>query len=426
MKKVLIVGFNFKNDAIGSIRLRGLAKYLPRFGWEPTILTVKRSGDFDSNLRIIETEYQDLFEKWKRNLHLKPKESIKNQFNVSDGKSDNYSIKTHLINSFIKIWVELFAYPDSKKNWYGSALDASDDLFNNNAFDAIISSSRPVTSHLIANELKKKFKIPWIADLRDLWTQNHTYSFSRYRKFFDTKLEKKVLGNANEITTVSQPLKNKLCINHPLANVHVITNGFDPDEVYSSEIPRKFNITFTGTIYKENNDIKPLFKALSELINENVIKIQHISLDFYGNNMEDWIFKYGNLYGLQRIINFYGLIPRREALNKQKSSQLLLLLDWTNCNEKGITTGKIYEYMAAQRPIIAIGPCKDVVSDLLRETGAGVHLSTVDEIKHQISIYYKEYLKKGRVEYGGIPSEIEKYSQIGMAQKFAHILDDIT
>ena len=110
----------------------------------------------------------------------------------------------------LDLWVELFAYPDAEKNWYKPAVKASEKLLSNENFDAIISTSYPVTSHLIANELKKRHNIPWIADMRDLWTQNPYYKFSIIRKFIERRLEVKTLAKANLLTTISKPLENDL------------------------------------------------------------------------------------------------------------------------------------------------------------------------------------------------------------------------
>lgn len=422
MKKVLLIAFSYKKNAIGSVRLNGLAKYLPEYGWEPTILTVKIDKDSDPNQRIIETEYQDLLEKWKKKLKFKENQPIKSQ--LSDG---GVKKNTNTVDFFLKLWMDIFAYPDLEKNWYKPAMRAGRNLLNNENFDAIISSSKPVTSHLIANDLKKEYEIPFIADMRDLWTQNHFYSFSRVRKFFDARLEKKVLNNADAIITVSEALKNKLAMNFPRDNIHVVTNGFDPDQTsLTFEPANKFTVTFTGTIYPERNDTETLFKALNELIKEGTIYTDDFELNFYGKHMNDMIGESVKNHDLGSVVNINGLIPRNKAIKKQRSSQLLLLFDWTECEEKGIYTGKIFEYLAAQRPILAVGPCKDVVSQLLIETRAGMHLSTTDEIKDQIKTYYQEYKTNGKVEYIGLAGEIEKYSQKGMARKFANVLETTT
>lgn len=422
MKKVLLIAFSYKKNTIGSVRLNGLAKYLPEYGWEPTILTVKREEDHNPHQRIIETEFQDLLEKWKKTFKFKENQPIKSQ--LSEGKLRK---KTNTVDFFLKLWSDIFAYPDQEKNWYKPALKAGKKLLKNEHFDAIISSSKPVTSHLIANDLKKEFGVPFIADMRDLWTQNHFYSFSRVRKFFDARLEKKVLNNADAIITVSEPLKGKLAINFPKKDIYVVTNGFDPDKTSLEVEPEnKFGITFTGTIYPERNDTETLFKALNELVKEGKIDTDDFEINFYGKHMKDMIGDCVQEYNLGSVVNINSLIPRKKAIQKQCSSQLLLLFDWTECEEKGIYTGKIFEYLAAQRPILAVGPCKDVVSQLLMETRAGVHLSTKDEIKDQIGNYYQEYKANGKIEYRGLAGEIEKYSQKGMAEKFANVLETIS
>ena len=148
MKKVLLIAFSYKKNTIGSVRLNGLAKYLPEYGWEPTILTVKREEDHNPHQRIIETEFQDLLEKWKKTFKFKENQPIKSQ--LSEGKLRK---KTNTVDFFLKLWSDIFAYPDQEKNWYKPALKAGKKLLKNEHFDAIISSSKPVTSHFIANDL---------------------------------------------------------------------------------------------------------------------------------------------------------------------------------------------------------------------------------------------------------------------------------
>jgi len=178
-KKVLIISFSFnQNEVVGSVRSRGLAKYLPKFGWEPTILTIKTGSDTKSEFRTIETDYLNLMGSLKSKIGLNPEQTVKNQFNIKN-KKNRKGIMDHVLG----LWAEIFAYPDGHKNWYEPAVNAGKKLLREESFDVIISSSAPPTSHLIANELKKSYDIPWIADLRDLWTQNPYYIYSFIRKF---------------------------------------------------------------------------------------------------------------------------------------------------------------------------------------------------------------------------------------------------
>ena len=113
-------------------------------------------------------------------------------------------------------------------------------------------------------------------------------------------------------------------------------------------------------------------------------------------------------------------------MEKQRESQVLLLLLWDHPDEIGVYTGKIFEYLAAQRPVLAIGGPEGVVKDLLAETNAGVYATSVDDVKKALEEYYREYKLKGVVGYNGEKAEIDKYSQREMARKFAEVLGTLT
>lgn len=425
MKKVLIA-----NLFHASPRIPGLAKYLPEFGWEPIILTPKlleSSNSSNTKFRIIQTPYRDVIRSLARAIGFKTEKGIKNQIKKKLGVP-TYKNKKTLVDFILLFIQEIIAYPDFQKGWYRYAIKAGNKLLQQEKIDAIISSSPPVTCHLIAKELKMRHKTPWIADLRDLWTQNHNYQYSPFRKFIERKLEVKTLAVADALVTVSQPLAEKLKKLHKGEKIYVITNGFDPDEKsINNLLSNKFLIVYTGTIYRGKQDPEPLFKALRDLLLEGVVNRGDVKIEFYGNySQEDWLREDIEKYGLQDIVEVDDPVPREEALRKQRESQLLLLLTWNNPNEKGLYTGKLFEYLAARRPILAIGVSDGVVEELLRKTNAGVHAKSVEEIKRVLKKFYQEFKVKGRVEYRGIDSEIDRYSQKEMARKFAEALDTLT
>ncbi|MDR7665098.1 hypothetical protein RG963_04685 [Methanosarcina sp. Z-7115] len=423
MKKVLIISYYFPPDPeIGGLRIKGLAKYLPYFGWEPIILTKNLPDNSDSIYNIIKTscfEYNSIHS-FKKKIGLNPKETVNKQL----GKS-NLKNKKMLLDILLNFAAEVLTYPDNQKIWYSHAFELGDKLLIDQNIDAIISSSSPIISHIIAHDLKEKHNIPWIADLRDLWTQNHYNSYSCIRKFFENNLEIKTLATSDAITTVSNNLSSSLETLHKGIDVYSIPNGFDLDEWtrLNVEVLDKFLITYTGSLYQGKRDPSKLFQALDELIKEQKIDRNDIEVRFYGPQ-EDWMNQDIEKYNLQYIVSDYGLVSRDIALFKQKESQLLLLLLWDHPSEVGVYTGKLFEYLASKRPILAIGGSKGVVNELLEETEAGYFVSSIEEIKNIIIKYYAEYKLNGHVSYKGNNSKIDKYSQKEMARKFAEVLDN--
>jgi len=400
MKKVLIISFYFPpRKSIGSIRMRGLAKYLPRFGWEPTILTARLPGIPDKKYNIAETPYPgDISEILKRNV-------------------------TSNIVTKIK---SIFSYPDEKRFWFKPAVNMGIKLLKKEKYDLLLSSSGPFTCHLIAKTLRDRFKIPWVADLRDLWTQNHDYRYGTIRKYFEKRLEIGSLHPADILVTVSLPFAHNLDILHPEKKIEVITNGFDSEEIFNEKLTKKFTITYTGKIYRNNQDPEIFFKSLKELIDKNKIDKNKLLVRFFGKK-EYWIEEEIKKYQLEENIIQYGIIEREDALKKQSETQLLLLLNWNSEKEKGVIPGKIFEYLAANRPILAIGGAKDsVIVKLLNHTNAGNHASDRENIKKILINYYNGFLKNGRVQYRGEKSEINKFTHYKMAKKFTDIFNQLS
>ena len=162
------------------------------------------------------------------------------------------------------------------------------------------------------------------------------------------------------------------------------------------------------------------------MISDKVINPNDIEVRFYGP-YQKWLEEEIKKYGLSNIVKQYGIVPREIALKKQWESQILLLLNWEDPKEKGCYTGKIFEYLTAQRPILATGGfCGDVVEALLNKTKAGVYCSKIEDIKKSLIDFYFEYKQKGKVSYSWRWDEIQKYSYKEMARKFAELLNQIT
>lgn len=431
-RKVLIIS----NLFYSSPRIPALAKHLSEFGWASTILTVSIKEDprhllafpphFLEKVRIVETFYQgDIFQFWR-----KIAQKIGFKINKSILTQTKEKVGVHSPKSFIdyifKIYQAIFAYPDEEKNWIRPAFEKVRELLEREKFDAIISSSSPVTAHIIASELKKKYRLFWIADFRDLWTQNHDYRYPWWRKIFERQLELKTLSSADVLVTVSQPLADQLKEFHQKEMTFKITNGFYPEELSSPpfSLRKKFTITYSGTLYAGKQDPKELFLATRELISEKVIDPEDVEIRFYSGSIP-WLEKEIENYRIESLVKIYEKISRDEIIKKEGESQILLLIYWGDRKEKGWQSLKIFGYLAAKRPILVMGGSgEDVVEEMIRETKSGFYCKSFQDIKNFLKKSYLEYKEKGAVSYQGDLNEVKKHSYKEKAKEFAQILDN--
>jgi glycosyltransferase involved in cell wall biosynthesis len=374
---------------------------------------------------IIQTQYYDVVEGWKRRFGLNPKKTLNTQLQIKR-KKDQPSI----IERFAFIAYDIIAYPDEQIGWYDYAVMEGEKILQTKQIDAILSSSRPVTCHLIAKAFAEKYHIPWVADLRDLWSQNYYSSYSHIKKYFEKKLEIRTLKHASAITTVSQPLVKKLEALHKNKQIFAIKNGFDPELVNpeNNKIDQNFTIVYTGNIYKGKQDPAQLFAVIHELCDKDFIKRDDIKIHFFGypklESSENWLQEEIAKYNLQDLVILHGIVSRETAILKQRKAQILLLLKWNDPDERGVYTGKLFEYLAACRPIISSGYTEGgVVKELLVQTQAGIDAGNYDELEDAIIRAYQEYMKFGKVQYHGIHAEVMMYSHKEMARNFGRVLD---
>jgi glycosyltransferase involved in cell wall biosynthesis len=364
MKKILII----TDVQHATPRIPGIIKYLSRYGYDPILV---------SPSKLQEMQYFG-------------GQRISLPALVSDIAQTGYLL-----------YCSFFHFPDEMKSQFEGLLGEVRHIIRHEKIHAIVSSSSPVSSHIIARKLKIEFGIPWIADLRDLWSQNHNYPFGPLRRWRDTRLEMKTLADADALVTVSDPLARKLRTRYKGKPVVTITNGFDPETQIPASLSKRFTITYTGQIYPKKQDMGIFKQALDELVRSNTIRDD--DLDF-------------QVFGPQGIP-----IPKNEAIARQRDSQILLLLNWLE--NEGVYTLKIFEYLAAGRPILAVGgKGGDVIEELLRKTNGGVYAKTVDDVKKSLVLFYSDFKEKGVVTYQGIPEEIQKYSYIEIARQFAALI----
>jgi len=420
-RRVLLACYHFPPVAsVGSVRVGALAKYLPRHGWEVTVVTPARPGRARTSLAIVETRDADRALAWKHVLGLRGDLALKDQVGAETGSR---SLAAAGRAAAIEIAKALLAFPDAHRGWARIAAAAARAAARERPFDALLTSSPPVSAHLAGARMRRQLGVAWVADLRDLWTDDHNSTAPAWRRRLERRLERRTLGRAAALVTVSEPLAQTLRAAYPCQATHSILNGFDPELAHpATPHGRELTICHTGTFYQGRRDPTPLFEALRSLLASGRIDRARLRVRLL-SRAEPWLRQAIDARGLADVVALEPWVAWEDALAAQREAQVLLLLHWGGPAERGVYTGKIFEYLAARRPILMVGGGEGVLADLLRETGAGVHVRDPAALERQLAGFWDEFRTTGQVGYHGDASRIERYSHDRMAREFAAVLD---
>ncbi len=432
-RKVLIVSFLFPPaNTIGAVRIGKFAKYLPEFGWEPVVLTVDKVKGLPQNLpveideaKIIRTPY----------FALSPfvNSKLLGDRDVPAGgrlKSMNWRANTyHFISLARSIYIrpEITFFTDESWGWYPYALKMGLRVISKSKVDVIFSTFGPRLPHLVASQLHKRTGIPWVAEYRDLWTQNHYFKKIQPFQFLEQRFEKLIMKTSSLLLTVSEPLAKELEALHS-KKVVTIHNGFDEND-YTEDVPLTptFTITYTGNIYPGKQDPTPLLRAIAEISEDGTVFPQGFEVRFFGGNGAETLSPIIEKYHLHDVAKVCGLVPFKESIKRQKESTVLLLLGWNDTKVAGILTGKIFEYMGAGRPILALAFKSGEIDNILSESGCGVVANEISEIKGILAKWLEEFKQYGEIVSFYHPNDeiIKKYTRREQAKKLAEAFHNV-
>ena len=284
-----------------------------------------------------------------------------------------------------KLYRTLVHLPDAQIGWLPFALRAGSRLLRGWKPDIILASGLPITSLLIAARLSAKFNVPWVAELRDLWVDAPGYCQPSWRRRLDRWLERRLLSTASGLVTVSQPLADQLQRRYRRPTA-VVTNGFDPhDLAAASGKPSRggpLRIVYTGMIYPCRQDPEPLMAALARL----GAKAEDVQVPFYGRYLQS-VSAAAARHGVEHLVETHDQVGYHESLRLQQQADVLLLLSECNPEHRGVYTGKLFEYLGARRPVLAIGTTDNVAAELLLERKAGIVLSDPSRIARQLQAW---------------------------------------
>lgn len=430
MKKALFIAYYFPPSGGGGVkRPTKFVKYLSKYNWQSVVLTAPENSYTLRDNKFIHELPNDL-----KIIRVRPLISKKkaDQFRKDSLKgivanSENIKGIRNKVLWKLKEWLMI---PDVQVTWIPFALPRALRAIRKYKIRVIWTKCPPYSMLVLGALLKMLSGRPWVIDLSDPWTiASYNYFPNRHIKKINAIIEKILFRYADKIVTVAENIVEDYCRTYPVIpkeKYNVITNGFDPDDLENVETfeQKKFTICYTGRVDLGNRDPVNFFKALNHLIGERPEVKEHLQVLFVGGGGDYWQATV-NEYNLRGIVKFIGNVSHEESIKYQFSSHLLLLIGTGSKYEQ---TGKIFEYLVAEKPILCLLSRETPAAEIVKKTNTGSIVSNdhIDDISVTIYNFYLKFKK--HIPLGELrdKNEIMKYNWIYHAENLGRIFDSVT
>jgi glycosyltransferase involved in cell wall biosynthesis len=267
--------------------------------------------------------------------------------------------------------------PDENVSWNLTAIPAAIRIVKREGIDVVLTTSPPSSVHFVGAAVKRATRIPWVADLRDsIVAHPHRGAermLVRVKEQGEHAVARLVARNADAVVAVSDAIAAEVRERSPRGRVVTIANGSDFDDfaAFEHHPSDRFRITHAGSFFGKR-DPRPFLTALKQS------RLEDVTARFLGD-FRSTDGEWADSLELGDRLELVPYAPRRRSLELQRDSEaLLLLIPEAGGRGKGVLSGKVFEYLAAQRPILAIVPPDGAAAALIRETGAGVVVAPDD------------------------------------------------
>ncbi len=433
MKRVLIITYYWPpSGGAGVQRWLKFVKYLHEFGWEPVVYTPLNPeipykdetllSDIPAGTEIIGSKIFEPYQLYNYFTGKKKDAKFQHGF-LKDSKSAKTSVAEKLA-----VWIRGNIFiPDARAFWVRPSVKYLSAYLAKNPVDLIVSTGPPHSLHLIARALKKKTSLPWLADFRDPWTGIYYFDklmLSQRAKQKHLRLEQACLDEADHVVTVGETMKKdfEARTNTPIS---VVTNGFDhtdfpPSEPVKSEF---FSIFYSGMFLPDQNPPE-LWEALAELTSENEAFAKALQLRFVGK-CDAGILADIERNRLGNYLLLEDYVPHNRLAALQQAAGILLLSINRIENASYILTGKVFEYMAAGRPILALCPEESDVAKIIRDSGSGhtIGFGRKDELKTLLMQLFERF-KNGSLKPE--KQETAAFTRQALTARMVQILDRLS
>ncbi|MFZ4670733.1 MAG: glycosyltransferase family 4 protein [Flavobacterium sp.] len=424
-KKLLIITYYWPPaGGPGVQRWLKFVKYLPDFNIQP-IIYIPENPTYPIIDKGLESEVSDkviilknkIFEPY-RLASFFGKDKTKK---ISSGIIPNQKKQSFFEKTLLWVRGNIFI-PDARFLWVKPSVSYLKKYIQENDIDTIVTSGPPHSLHLIGLELKKELNIKWLADFRDPWTTigyHKALKLSSYAEKKHKALEAAVLNSADTIIVTSKTTKTEFQVitSRP---IEVITNGYDIEHVEKQPLDNKFSLAHIGSFLSERNP-RILWQTLQELVTENETFKNDFQLKLIGAISQEVLDTISEFKLTDYVLNL-GYVSHQEAVEYQRKSQVLLLIEINSEDTKSIIPGKLFEYMVSERPIIAIGPDGSDFAEIITSTNTGVFFTynEKEKLKALLLEYYQEYQNKNlKVNAVGL----QQYSRKNLTEKLVELIN---
>lgn len=415
-RHALFIAFHYAPEASSSGVLRTLkySRYLPEFGWRVSVVTPKVSAysvcdarleqQIPVGTRVIRTPY--------------------------------VNTKRHL--SIRGVYPSLLALPDVWIGWLPWAVAAARRVMAADPVDLIYSTSPHATSHLIAHCLAMRSGLPWVADFRDPWFEDPPEPASPSGPIFRNAnrwLEKTVIGRCDAVIASTRTLAEMLRSRYPAKppnEIHAILNGYDEADFAGLPVPApvdhgKLRIVHSGNINGQFRDPQPFFHALGRAVARGALSAHELQIEFVGGGPYGQTGEVAHAVkanGLAEAVRFLAREPYESSLKRLSSADLLLLLQASD-DTASLVPAKLYEYLRAQKPLLALVPPGAVAEVLVETGGAWIadprDASTLDAVLGEILAEWRaRRLGSRRADLG----RLRKFDRRVLTQQLAAVFGD--
>ena len=436
MKRVLIISYYWPpTGGSGVQRWVKFAKYLPSEGWQPVIYTPENpeqlavdeslAAEVPEAAEVVKTRIIEPYELYKKLLRRSghSKEAVE----VNPVNAQNKSLLQKAA-----MWVRgnLFR-PDPRCLWIGPSVRFLKKYLSEHPVDLIVSTGPPQSMHMIGLRLSRETGLPWIADFRDPWTKIFYFkhlSMTPATERWHKKMEKMVLDEASAVVAVS-PLVQQEFQAMTDTPVELITNGFDECD-FSSEpcteayggASQEFTITHTGLFAADGNPTI-LWDVLAEKCQADEAFRKLLRIKLIGKT-DDQILKALKDRGLESSLINMGYQTHSVAVEQQRQASVLILPLRKEPEYRAVLPGKLFEYLASQRPILGIGQPDGAMAMIVNESGTGTVIDWNDrkEIGQYIDQCWERHLE-GRLSSDG--ADLSRFTRRNLTRRMAGLFESV-